>query len=251
MNISKQKGFSGSGKSKTIEGSVASRNRITNSFPTCKKSPVILAIAAASGVIYGMKTLEFLLKEGFKVELVISSRAYYIFRQELDIELEHNREQIKKSLLDFLKLEDSVASENRNTNSLPAYYKNLTVWLDDEIWANIASGSYKTQGMIIAPASMAMLAAISAGFAENLITRAADVCLKEKRSLTIVPRETPLSSIHLENMLKLSKFGVNIVPPNHGFYGKIKTLDESIDFVAGKILDAANISNNLYERWHK
>ena len=103
--------------------------------------------------------------------------------------------------------------------------------------------------MLIAPASMATVSAISSGFAQNLIARAADVCIKEKRLLTIVPRETPLNTIHLENMLKLSQLGVNIVPPIPGFYGKIKTLDESIDFVVGKILDISLIENNLYERW--
>lgn len=234
MDTSKQKGFSDLEQSELIEESVVSENRNVNSHPTCQKKPVVLAIAAASGVIYGIKTLEYLLKEGFKVELVVSPRAYYIFKQELGIELENNREQIKQSLLKYLKIDS----------------ENLIVWLDDENWANISSGSYRTKGMIIAPASMATVAAISAGFAESLITRAADVCIKEKRPLTIVPRETPLSSIHLENMLKLSKAGVNIVLPTPGFYGKIKTLDDGINFVVGKILDAANIDNDLYERWN-
>ena len=201
-----------------------------------KDKPIILAITAASGIIYGIRTLEFLLKNGFRIEVVIASKAYYIAKQELEIDLRHNRETIHKNILSFLNLEKEGG--------------NLQIWLDDEVWANPSSGSYKIGGMIIAPASMAVISAISSGLAENLITRTADVCLKEKKCLTIVPRETPLNFIHLENMLKLSKLGVNIVPPIHGFYANIKTIDDSINFVVGKILDASNIDNDLYERWH-
>lgn len=200
-----------------------------------KDNPVILGITAASGIIFGVKTLEFLLKNDFNVELIVSSRAYYIAQHELQLELSHDRKVICKNILNFLKLEHKK--------------ENLQIWLDNEVWANPSSGSYKTNGMIIAPASMAAVSAISAASAENLITRAADVCLKEKRPLTLVPRETPLNSIHLENMLKLSKLGVNIVPPIPGFYGKIKTINDSIEFVVGKILDVNNIDNDLYERW--
>jgi len=201
-----------------------------------KKEPVVLAITAASGIIYGVRTLEFLLKNEYKVELIISSKAYYIFEQELEVKICHDKSIIKKQLLDYL----DINSENQN----------LKVWLDNEIWASPASGSYKTTCMIIAPASMASVASIATGLSENLIARIADVMIKEERTLVISPRETPFSSIHLENMLKLSKLRVKIVPPIIGFYGKIKTLEDAIDFVVGKTLDAAGIPNNLYERWN-
>lgn len=201
-----------------------------------REKPIVLAITAASGVIYGVKVLEFLLKNNYKVELIISSKAYGIIKQEIELELEHNAETIRKNLLEYLDIDGK---------------DHLKVWLDNDMWANPASGSYKTSGMIVAPASMATVAAIAAGYAENLITRAADVCLKEKRSLTLVPRETPVSPIHLENMLKLSRLGVNIVLPAPGFYHKPKTVDDIINFVTGKILDACKIDNNLYERWQQ
>lgn len=201
-----------------------------------REKPIVLAITAASGVIYGVKVLEFLLKNNYKVELIISSKAYGIIKQEIELELEHNAETIRKNLLEYLDIDGK---------------DHLKVWLDNDMWANPASGSYKTSGMIVAPASMATVAAIAAGYAENLITRAADVCLKEKRSLTLVPRETPVSPIHLENMLKLSRLGVNIVLPAPGFYYKPKNVDDIINFVTGKILDACNIDNNLYERWQQ
>ena len=201
-----------------------------------KNEPVILAITAASGIIYGIRTLEFLLKNNYKVELIISSKAYYIFEQELGVEICHDKKIIKKQILDYL----DIDSENNN----------LKVWLDNEVWASPASGSYKTTGMIIAPASMASIASIANGLSENLITRIADVMIKEERNMVISPRETPFSAIHLENMLKLSKLRVKIVPPIIGFYGKIKTLEDGIDFVVGKILDAFGIPNDLYERWN-
>ncbi len=200
-----------------------------------KENPIIVAITAASGVIYGVKVLEFLIKNHYKVELIISSKAFYIFKHELNIELSQNKDEMHKEILNYLQITD-----NR---------ENLHVWLDDELWANPSSGSYKTCGMIIAPASMATIAAIASGHAETLIARAADVCLKERRPVTVVPRETPLNSIHLENMLKLSKLGINIVMPTPGFYGKPQTINDIINFVVGKILDASNIDNNLYERW--
>jgi len=197
--------------------------------------PIILAITAASGIIYGVRMLEFLLKNNYAVELIISSKAYYIFAQELDIRLSHNKNQIQRQLLDLIDLSEEGV--------------NFKVWLDDEFSAPPASGSYQAESMIVVPASMASVASIANGIAENLITRAADVTLKEGRKLVISPRETPLSSIHLENLLKLSRMGVRVVPPIMGFYGKIQTIEDGIDFVVGKILDSAGISNDLYKRW--
>lgn len=200
-----------------------------------KKEPITLAITAASGIIFGIRTLEFLLRNDYKVELIISSKAYYIFEQELGIEISHDKNIIKGQILDYLDIDSNIET--------------LKVWLDNEIWASPASGSYKSTGMIIAPASMASIASIASGLSENLISRTADVSIKEERTLVISPRETPFSAIHLENMLKLSKLRVKIVPPIIGFYGKIKTLEDGIDFVVGKTLDAAGIPNDLYERW--
>jgi len=201
-----------------------------------KEKPIVLAITAASGMIYGIKTLEFLLKEGYKVELIISQHSYYIAKQEMNLEIEHDSNNIKSNILSFINLFDKS--------------ENLKIYLNDELWAGPASGSYQISNMIIVPCSMATLAAISTGLAESLITRAADVIIKERKNLVIVPRETPLSSIHLENMLKLSNLGVRIVPPIAGFYGKIQSIDDCINFVVGKILDACNIPNELYKRWH-
>jgi len=200
-----------------------------------KEKPIVLAITAESGIIYGIRTLEFLLRERYKVELIISENAYFIAKNELELDLSHNSEIIKKNILNFL--------------NLPELEKYLKVWLNNELWASPASGSYESSGMIITPASMATVAAITSGYAENLITRTADVMIKEHKDLVIVPRETPLSSIHLENLLKLSNLGVRIVPPVVGFYSKIQTLEDCINFVVGKTLDACNIENQIYKMW--
>ncbi len=197
--------------------------------------PIILAISAASGFILGIKTLEYLLEHDYKIELIISQNAYYIAESELGLILNNDRDFIKDNILKFLNLENKS--------------ENLKVWLDSEFHANPSSGSYKTAGMLIVPSSMSTVAAIASGYTSNLIIRSADVCIKEKRKLLVVPRETPLSSIHLENLLKLSNNGVIIVPPTVGFYSEPQSLDDCINFIVGKILDLFGIDNSLYKRW--
>lgn len=196
---------------------------------------VIVAISAASCFIYGLETIKQLLLSGYNVELVISQNAYYIANQELGIELCDDKEVILKNILSYLELQDKS--------------DNLKIWLNNELHASIASGSYKCDFMVLVPASMAMVAKIACGLSDDLISRAADVVIKEGRKLVIVPRETPFSAIHLENMLKLSKIGVGVVPAIPGFYSKTDTIEDAINFVVGKVLDYCNVENNLYQRW--
>ncbi|MOA10415.1 putative aromatic acid decarboxylase [compost metagenome] len=118
-----------------------------------------------------------------------------------------------------------------------------------DIGASIASGSYRVQGMVIAPCSMGTLASIAHGISDDLMTRAADVMLKENRRLLLVPRETPLHAIHLENMLTLSRLGVRMIPAMPAFYYKPQSMDEMIQFMVGKILDNMDIEHDLYRRW--
>ena len=125
----------------------------------------------------------------------------------------------------------------------------LVVHANDNLFAAISSGSFKADAMVILPCSMGTLAKVAIGLADSLLTRAADVVLKEHRSLLLVPRETPLSAIHLENMLKLSRLGVMIMPPIPAFYHKPQTLEESIDLTIGRILESLEIENPYHRSW--
>jgi len=180
---------------------------------------LIVAITGCSGVIYGVRLLEACRKLGIETDLIVSQAAEKLLELELD-----------KTIKDIRKL----ATRN---------------YSQDDLAAPLASGSVKTDGMVIAPCSMKTLGAIASGIADNLITRAADVTLKEGRPLVLVPRETPLNLIHLENMVKLKRAGATILPAMPGFYHKPKEILELIDFIVGRILDVLGVEHKLYRRW--
>ncbi|RLJ05667.1 MAG: aromatic acid decarboxylase [Candidatus Aenigmatarchaeota archaeon] len=177
----------------------------------------IVALTGATGIIIGKRIAEILSREN-KVYAIISEAAKLVAKYELNQKI-------------FLKS------------------KNIVIYNESDIDKNISSGTCKTEGMIIAPCSMKTVSAIANGFSHNLITRAADVCIKEKRKLVIVPRETPLSEIHLKNLLKLARFGVYVVPPLIQFYSA-ETKEELINYVCGKILDCFGINHKLYKEWN-
>ncbi|HWR05423.1 UbiX family flavin prenyltransferase [Sporomusa sp.] len=180
---------------------------------------IIVAITGATGAVYGVRLLQFLKKMDIETHLVVSQWAIETLRTETNY-----------TLADLEKLATQVYDNNA-------------------LGAAISSGSFKTAGMVIAPCSMKTLAAISCGLSTNLIQRAADVALKEGRKLILVPRETPLSAIHLENMLRLARLGVVMMPPMPAFYNKPAGLDDIIDHHVGRILDRLDIEHNLIRRW--
>jgi len=185
----------------------------------------LIGITGASGSIYAVRLVEELLKRDIKIFLTATSNGKAVMKHETGLEF------------------------NEWSNGLKKQYANLIIEEIDNLFSPAASGSYKMDGTIIIPCSMGTLGEISCGITKNLLTRAADVALKEKRELIIVPRETPLNAIHLENMLKLSKMGVSLIPAMPGFYHKPETLSDVINFVVGKILDYLKIQNNLFEKW--
>ena len=197
--------------------------------------PIIVGITGASGTIYGLRLIQVLLEGNYKVELIFSESAIKVAKSELNLHLSTNPDVLKKQVETYI----------------GASYPQLTLWSYADIAASISSGSYKTQGMIVIPASMGTISSIANGTSDNLITRAADVCIKEKRKLVLVPREMPFSTIHLENMFKLSKVGVTIAPACPGFYHSPETLDDQINFVVGKILDLFEVEHKLFQRWEK
>lgn len=191
----------------------------------------IFAISGASGPIIGIRVLKELVKSS-EVHLTISRQALSIMKDETGIDLVGASEvQIRGRMREYL------ASER-------VFY-----WSQENLEAPIASGSFITDGMLVVPCSMKTLSGIANGYAGTLIERAADTTIKEGRLLLLSPREMPLSAIHLENMLKLARLGVRIAPPIPAFYPGPKSLDELIDFIAGKILDSIGIEHGLYKRW--
>lgn len=191
---------------------------------------LIVGITGASAVVYGVRLLEVLTKQrDFEVHLTISKSGARALWEELQIEVD----------LDNFQLESLIGVDTEQV----IYHH------ESDIGASIASGSFRTEGMIVVPCSMGTVASIAAGISRNLIQRAADVCIKERRKLVIVPRETPLSSIHLENMLKLSRNGVCVLPAMPGFYHYPKTVDDQINFVVTKILDQFDVDSGLTQRW--
>lgn len=190
---------------------------------------IIVGISGSSGIVLGLKAIRSLIEKGFMVELIVSQPAFVVATQEMGRDY--------TTLEKFLNHFTDKEREQIRAHS----FQNFC--------AGIASGSFITRGMIIIPSSMTTLAAIACGLGDNLLRRAADVCLKEGRPLVIVPRETPFSQIHLENMLKLSKMGVSIVPPIPAWYNGSKTLEDVEDFIVGRALDQLGINLDNYARW--
>jgi len=194
---------------------------------------VCLALTGASGMPYGLRLLECLLAAGCRVQLLYSQAAQVVARQEMGLELPSRPAETRDALL---------ARFAADPDKLQVYGR-------EEWFAPVASGSNPPDAMVVCPCSMGTLAAIAQGLASNLIGRAADVVLKEGRKLILVPRETPFSVIHLENMLRLARAGAVILPPSPGFYHHPESVAAIVDFVVARILDQLRIPHTLMQRW--
>lgn len=189
----------------------------------------VVGITGASGAVYGVRLCEALLEREMSVHLVITDAGWRVLHEEMGWDAAHRMRTLEQQFERFpLK---------------PRYYP------IGDIGASIASGSFRTEGMVILPCSMGTLSGIAHGASGNLLERAADVMLKEGRKLIVAPRETPLTAIHLENMLKLARMGVSIVPAMPAFYHKPLSMDELVGFMVGKVMDNMGIDNELFRRW--
>jgi len=191
----------------------------------------VVGITGASGAVYGIRLCRELLAAGYRLHLVVSDAGWRVLKEELDWDAARRTDSLDAAF-------DGALRDGR------MIYHPLS-----DIGATIASGSFRCDGMVVIPCSMGSLAAIAAGASTNLLTRAADVMLKEGRPLLLVPRETPLHAIHLENMLKLSRLGVRIIPAMPAFYNGPQTLDDIVAFMVGKVLDNMGVIHNTYRRW--
>jgi len=180
---------------------------------------LVVAITGSSGAIYGVNFLEACRKLDIETDLIITRDGEKL----ISLELGKTAKEVRK-----------LATRS---------------YAPDEMTAPIASGSFRTDGMVIVPCSMKTLAAVAGGIAFNLVTRAADVTLKQNRPLVLVPRETPLNLIHLENMTKLKRAGATILPAAPAYYQRPKTIFDLADFISGRILEILGVKHNLYKPW--
>jgi len=197
------------------------------------RKTITLALTGASGMGYAMRLLQVLLDGGHTVYLVYSQAAQFVAKQELDLTLPARTAEARTMLLE-------------RYGCRP---EQLHVFAREDWMAPIASGSGAADAMVVCPCTMGALSAIASGASENLIERAADVMIKEGRKLILVPRETPFSPIHLENMLKLSRIGVVMLAANPGFYHQPATLQDIVDFIVAKILDQLGVEHDLMAKW--
>jgi 4-hydroxy-3-polyprenylbenzoate decarboxylase len=194
---------------------------------------ITLALTGASGMPYGIRLLECLLAAGVRVYLTYSQAAQVVAKQEMDLTLPAR----------------SAEAEVLFTERFKTQAGQLRVFGREEWFAPVASGSNAPDAMVICPCSIGTLAAVAAGMSDNLIERAADVMLKEKRKLVLVPRETPFSTIHLEAMLKLAHAGAVILPANPGFYHRPQNVAAVVDFIVARVLDQIGVEHTLMRRW--
>lgn len=180
---------------------------------------IVIGISGASGSAYGIRLLEILAETDIMTHLIITKSAKQIIEIETDYDISY-----VEGLADV-------------------------VYDESDFTAPIASGSHRFDGMIVAPCSMKTLGEIAGGMSDNLIGRVADVCLKERRKLILMPRETPLNQIHLENMLRLERAGGIILPACPGFYSRPQTINDLVDSMAGRALDLIGIDNEVFKRW--
>jgi len=203
------------------------------SSSTRPKPAIALGMTGASGAQYGFRLLQHLLAADHRVYLMISKAAHVVIGMETDVSLPGRKADMQK----FLSAKYSAGDQQ------------LRVFGEDEWTSPVASGSNDVRAMVVCPCSMGALSAIAHGTSNNLLERAADVVLKERKKLVLVPRETPYSDIHLENMLKLSRMDAVIVDANPGFYNKPESMNDLVDFVVAKILDQLGIEHSLQPRW--
>ncbi len=197
------------------------------------KAPITLAITGASGAPYALRLLDCLVHAGHQVYVMVSKAAHIVIATETEHKLPAQAAQLEQALTDLYQ-----AGEGQ-----------IKVFGKEDWMAPVASGSGAASQMVVCPCSTGSLSAIATGASNNLIERAADVALKERRKLILVPRETPYSAIHLEHMLTLTRMGVVVMPASPGFYHEPKSVDDLVDFMVARLLDHLGVEQNLVERW--
>ena len=198
-----------------------------------KPKIVTLAMTGASGAEYTLRLIECLLRNHIQIQFISSQPGQIVMGMETKLKLTGSPQKMHQAMVDYFSADPEL----------------IQVYSRDQWTAPPASGSSVADAMVVCPCTMGSLASIAVGSSDNLIHRAADVAIKERKTLILVPRETPFSAIHLENMLKLARLGVVILPPNPGFYHGVSKVSELVDFIVARILDQLGIENDLSPRW--
>jgi len=193
----------------------------------------VVAMTGASGAVYGVSVCRELLRAGFRISLLITAAGEQVLAEECGLDWQGGEAVVARKVREYFEVEEPF----------------LSYYAADNLKAPVASGSSAADAMIVCPCSMGSLSRVASGNSGNLIERCADVALKEGRTLVMVPRETPLNEIHLENLLKLARMGVRIVPAMPAFYHHPQSIDELVVFVVGKVLDTLGIEHALFRRW--
>ena len=194
---------------------------------------ITLAMTGASGAEYTLRLIECLLRNNIQIQFISSQPGQIVMGMETKLKLTGSPQKMRQTFIDYFNADPEL----------------IQVYSRDQWTAPPASGSSVADAMVVCPCTMGSLASIAVGSSDNLIHRAADVAIKERKTLILVPRETPFSVIHLENMLKLARLGVVILPPNPGFYHGVSEVSELVDFIVARILDQLGIENDLSPRW--
>lgn len=193
---------------------------------------IVVAMTGASGAVYGLRLTEELLRSGRRVVLLMTRAGLDVLRYETGLEWEGSISERRRLMRDYF--DGSLQLEHYD---------------EQDMFAPVASGSSASTAAIIAPCSMGTVGRIAGGMSGNLIERVADVALKEGRPLLLMPRETPLNQIHLENLLRLSRAGARILPAMPAFYQRPQSIADMVDFMTGKVFDALGIPHQLFQRW--
>ena len=207
--------------------------------------PIVLGITGASGAIYAVRLLDVLRAAGRDVHLSISSSGRDVIRQELKLDIDLDRFDASR-----LRLGDEFSRSFKSpTDKSQAKFGQVHYYRHQDFMAPMASGSFLTAGMVICPCSGTTLSAVAAGAASNLIQRAAEVHLKERRKLILVPRETPLSLAHIDNMRRVTEAGAVVLPASPGWYHDAQSIGDLVDFVVARICDQLGVEHALTKRW--
>lgn len=230
--------FQGIGNGAIVGGLIHDKKKGPMTVSSQANSPIVVGITGASGSVIGFRFVRQLLAMGVPVELVMTEKSLQVIFDELKLRVTGSSEEEKsRQIAEYLGLSSEAG-------------RLLKVYGNQRLDAPPSSGTHLTRGMVIIPCSMGTLGRIAAGIGDNLVARSADVTMKESRKLVIVPRETPLSQIHLRNLLTLSQVGVSIIPPMLTFYlPDFQSMDGQINYIMGKVLDQFGLVHELYTRW--